>query len=119
MNNVLVESILNSVKKQACVAPECISFDEDLVMYINAQLVILNDIGVGVEGFQISDDSSTWSDFIPDNLPLANLAKTYTGTKVKMIFDPATSSIVQDAQKTYVAELEWRLKEKAGRQKEN
>ena len=98
MKNVLVESILQSVKKQVNVAPECTSFDSDLI---------------------ISDDSATWSDFIPDNQGLANLAKTYTGTKVKIIFDPPTSSIVLEALKSYASELEWRLKEKAGLQKED
>ena len=119
MENVLVESILQSVKKQVNVAPECTSFDSDLIMYINAQLVILDDIGVGKSDFMISDDSATWSDFIPDNTGLANLAKTYTGTKVKIVFDPPTSSIVLEALKSYASELEWRLKEKAGLQKED
>ena len=112
MNDVLIESILGSVKKQVNVAPECTSFDEDLVMYINAQLAILNDIGVGTDGFTISDGTSTWADFIPDNVALANLARTYTGTKVKIIFDPPTSSIVLEASKNYATELEWRMSEK-------
>lgn len=112
MNDVLIESILGSVKKQVNVAPECTSFDEDLVMYINAQLAILNDIGIGTDGFTISDDTSTWADFIPDNVALANLVRTYTGTKVKIIFDPPTSSIVLEASKSYAAELEWRMSEK-------
>ena len=99
MNDVLIESILGSVKKQVNVAPECTSFDEDLVMYINAQLAILNDIGVGTDGFTISDNTS-------------NLARTYTGTKVKIIFDPPTSSIVLEASKNYATELEWRMSEK-------
>lgn len=112
MNDVLIESILSSVKKQVNVAPECTSFDEDLIMYINAQLAILNDIGIGTDGFTISDDTSTWADFIPDNMALANLVRTYTGTKVKIIFDPPTSSIVLEASKNYAKELEWRMSEK-------
>lgn len=112
MNDVLIESILGSVKKQVNVAPECTSFDEDLVMYINAELAILNDIGIGTDGFTISDDTSTWADFIPDNVALANLARTYIGTKVKIIFDPPTSSIVLEASKSYAMELKWRMSEK-------
>ena len=38
MNDVLIESILGSVKKQVNVAPECTSFDEDLIMYIKTEI---------------------------------------------------------------------------------
>ena len=71
--------------------------------------MVLNQLGVGPdEGFTISDDSATWSDFLGEDKSLEGV-KTYVYMKVRMIFDPPTSSSVMDSMKRSIDELEWRL----------
>ena len=104
-----MDSILTSVKKQLGIAEEYTHFDPDIIMHINSAFSILNQLGVGPpDGFSISDDSSDWTDFIGDSKNL-ELVKTYVGLKVRLIFDPPTSSAVMEAIKQNLAELEWRI----------
>ena len=104
-----MDSILTSVKKQLGIAEEYTHFDPDIIMHINSAFSILNQLGVGPpNGFSISDDSSNWTDFIGDSKKL-ELVKTYVGLKVRLIFDPPTSSAVMEAIKQNIAELEWRI----------
>ena len=78
-------------------------------MHINSVFMVLNQLGVGPdEGFTISDDSATWSDFLGEDKSLEGV-KTYVYMKVRMIFDPPTSSSVMDSMKRSIDELEWRL----------
>ena len=104
------ESILNTTKKLLGVDPEYDSFDTDIIVCVNSALGILNQLGVGPEeGFQISGDTETWSDFLPDDLPAQEMAKTYVFLKSKLAFDPPQASGVTEAVKSQIAELEWRL----------
>lgn len=104
-----MDSILTSVKKQLGIAEDYEHFDPDIIMHINSVFSILNQLGVGPpEGFSISDETSVWTDFIGDSLKL-ELIKTYVYLKIRMIFDPPTSSAVMDAFKQNIAELEWRI----------
>lgn len=78
-------------------------------MHINSVFMVLNQLGVGPdEGFTISDDSATWSDFLGKDKSLEGV-KTYVYMKVRMIFDPPTSSSVMDSMKRSIDEFEWRL----------
>ena len=66
-----MESILTSIKKMLGIEAEYTHFDADIIMHINSVLMILNQLGVGpAEGFIIEDDTSTWSDFVPDETPV-------------------------------------------------
>ena len=104
-----MDSILTSVKKQLGIAEDYEHFDPDIIMHINSVFSILNQLGVGPpEGFSISDETSVWTDFIGDSLKL-ELVKTYVYLKIRLIFDPPTSSAVMDAFKQNIAELEWRI----------
>lgn len=104
-----MDSILTSVKKQLGIAEDYEHFDPDIIIHINSVFSILNQLGVGPpEGFSISDETSVWTDFIGDSLKL-ELVKTYVYLKVRLIFDPPTSSAVMDAFKQNIAELEWRI----------
>lgn len=103
------DSILTSIKKLIGISEDDAGFDLDLIFHINSVFLILYQIGVGPEiPFSISDKTTTWSDFIPDISKLEAI-KTYMFLKVKMIFDPSTSSIVLESQKNLLSELEWRL----------
>ena len=104
-----MDSILTSVKKIIGISEEDESFDTDLIMHINSVLMILNQLGVGPEdGFSITDKSAVWTDLIGDN-KFIEATKTFVGLKVRLIFDPPTSSAVLDSINKTISELEWRI----------
>ena len=104
-----MDSILTSVKKIIGISEEDESFDADLIMHINSVLMILNQLGVGPEdGFSITDKSAVWTDVIGDN-KFIEAIKTFVGLKVRLIFDPPTSSAVLDSINKTISELEWRI----------
>lgn len=104
-----MESILTSIKKLLGITEEDSSFDLDIIMLINSAFVNLQQLGVGPsEGFSIEDDTATWEDFLGDDKAV-NMVRNFIWLKVKMVFDPPTSSFVMDAIKHEIAENEWRL----------
>ena len=105
-----MESILTSVKKLLGIAEGYDHFDQDIIMHINSVFMILTQLGVGPsEGFIIMDDCATWDDFITNNRILREVVKAYTGTKVRLQFDPPTSSSLANALNKMVSEYEWRI----------
>lgn len=105
-----IPSILGSTKKKLGLDPEeNTDFDEDLIDFINAALSTLTQIGIGPStGFQIEDDSATWSDFIGDD-PRMNLVKPFVFFRVRLAFDKESSSYVQQSIVDQLREYEWRL----------
>lgn len=104
-----MDSILTSVKKMLGIAEEYTHFDADLIMHINSVFMILAQLGVGPsEGFFIEDDTATWDEFIQDNKEI-NSVKSYVGLKVRLLFDPPTSSAAMEAANRLIEEFEWRL----------
>lgn len=104
-----MESILTSIKKLLGIGEEYDRFDPDIIMHINTVFMILNQLGVGPsEGFSIQDSKSAWTDFIPAGSNL-EAVKSYVHLKVKLMFDPPSSSAVMEAINRTIAELEWRL----------
>ena len=103
-----MESILNSVKSHIGISEEETHFDSDIIIHINSVFSILNQMGVGpAKTFSVVDSNTIWDDFCDDDD--YNEVKTYMYLKVKMIFDPPSSSSVMDAFKRQIDELEWRL----------
>lgn len=108
-----MESILIYIRQMLIGNDDETHFDPDIIIHINSVFSILNQMGVGPkETFSIVDDKATWSDFIEDDADY-NEVKTYMYLKVKMIFDPPSSSSVMDAFKRQIDELEWRLSVRA------
>ena len=104
-----MESILTSIKKMLGITEEYIHFDTDIIICINSVFLNLTQLGVGpVDGFSISDDTSTWYDFIGDTKKF-EAVKTYVYLKVKLLFDPPQSSGATEAIDRQIKELEWRL----------
>ena len=104
-----MDSILTSIKKLLGIEEDYGHFDPDIIMHLNSVFMILTQLGVGPsEGFSIEDDTSTWSDFIP-NLQNLEAVKTYVYLKVKLLFDPSGSSAVTESMNRQISELEWRL----------
>lgn len=102
------ESILNSIKKLLGPEADYNHFDQDIIMHINTVFVILYQLGVGKKSFMITDDSATWSDYLDDWTNLEAI-KTYIYLKVRLVFDPPSSSSVMEAIKENIRELEWRI----------
>lgn len=110
-NNTLqtTDSILTSIKKLLGITEECIDFDADIIIHINSVLMILTQLGVGPsEGFFIEDKNDYWDDFLEDIEQLESV-KTYVYLKVRLIFDPPSSSAVIESFNRTISELEWRL----------
>lgn len=104
-----MESILTSVKKLLGIDEEYKQFDTDIIIHINSVLMVLTQIGVGPsEGFSISDEFSTWEEFIGDK-PYLNSVKSYVYLRVKLLFDPPLSSAAMDSITKLANEFEWRL----------
>lgn len=103
-----MDSILTSVKKMLGIPAEHKQFDPDIIFHINTVFTILNQLGVGPEaGFSISDESAVWTDFVSDTR--LESIKSYMYAKVRMIFDPPTSTPVSEALNNVIKELEWRI----------
>lgn len=106
----ITDSILTSIKKMLGITEECTDFDADLIIHINSVLMILTQIGVGPsEGFFIEDKEDFWDDFLEDDIEQLEAVKTFVYLKVRLIFDPPSSSAVAESFNRTISELEWRL----------
>ena len=104
-------SILVSIKKLLGLTDTYTPFDADIIMHINTVFMTLHQLGVGPSvGFKIEDDIAVWTDYLSDSI-LLEAAKSYVYMKVKLMFDPPSSSFVIESYKTLCSELEWRLTE--------
>lgn len=103
------KSILVSIKKLLGLAADYTAFDTDIMLHINSVFMILNQLGVGPKaGFAIKGDAECWTDFLPDT-PKLEAVKSYTYLKVRLMFDPPTSSSVLESYQRQISELEWRI----------
>lgn len=102
------DSILISIKKLLGITAEYDAFDVDIIMHINTVLGILNQLGVGVDGYTIKDSHDTWDNFL-NNQQMLEMVKTYVYLRVRMLFDPPQSGSTAEAFKNTIAELEFRI----------
>lgn len=109
------ESILTSVKKGVGGIIEMDeSFDDDIILHINTTLAELVQMGVGPkDGFEISDKTATWQDFIGDDKRV-NMVKSYVVLSVRMLFDPPSSGTAVKSFEQQIDKLGWRLREQSG-----
>lgn len=106
---ITVESILTSIKLLLGITEDYEHFDNQIVAHINSVLMILTQLGVGPpDGFIVKDKTDTWNEFIPDGKNL-ELVKSYVHLKVKLLFDPPSSSVVMESTNRMINEFEWRL----------
>lgn len=104
-----MSSILTGTKLSLGITEDNTDFDEILIVHINTVLNILTQLGVGPsDGFLISDASTQWEDLL-EKSKLLDLTKTYMSMKVRMMFDPPTSSSVAEAYNRMISELEYRI----------
>lgn len=105
----MTDSILDTVKKVLGIEPDYEAFDIDIIMHINSVFATLQQLGVGpASGFFIENKEAKWADILGDD-PTTNNVKTYVCLRVKLIFDPPTTSFAIDSMKRQVEELEWRI----------
>lgn len=105
-----IESILTSTKDALGLAEDYTHFDSQIIMHINSVFSTLQQLGVGpIEGFQINDKTEKWTDLFPLGDPRLNFVNTYVYLKVKLIFDPPTTSFAIDAFQKQVDQYEWRF----------
>ena len=96
-----MDSILISIKKLLGITEEYKQFDPDIIIHINSVFLTLKQLGVGPEkAFAITGEYETWDQFLPEDNPNFEAVKSYMHIKVKLLFDPPTSSAVIEAMKT-------------------
>ena len=99
--------ILTDIKKLLGIPDDYEHFDVDILLHINSFLRVLNQVGVGVNSFTASKDS-TWDEFLDGDTRLEE-AKTFVYIRTRLVFDPPTSSFVADSLSKTADELLWRL----------
>lgn len=103
-------SILNDIKKILNVPADYDVFDPEIIIHINSVFLTLNQLGIGpAAGFFIEDDEATWGDYLLTGDINLNAVKTYIYLRVRVLFDPPTTSFVLDSMNQQIKELEWRL----------
>lgn len=103
------ESILTSIKKLLGIEEDYINFDTDIILYINSVFVTLKQLGAGpIDGYSISDKTAKWSDYLGTDSKLNDI-QTYMYMKVRLVFDPPSTSFGIDSLRKMITEAEWRI----------
>lgn len=104
-----ISSILTSVKKELGIAEDYTHFDADVLTHINSTLSIFFQLGIGPQdkAVQVVDDSTTWEEFL-ENKEELNMARVQMFVRVKMLFDPPSTTHVSQAMQSTLTELDWR-----------
>ena len=108
----LDESILQSVKLSLGIPVEYEYFDRQILMHLNSIMAVLYQLGVGPEdGFYVTDESVIWRDLLSDAETQKKFlyVQSYVCLRVRLLFDPPTSSGAIDAMERQMRELEWRI----------
>ena len=100
-------TILGDIKKLIGIVPEYEAFDDQILICINAAFATLHQLGVGPEEGFFVDKDTNWDDYY-SSMRL-NFIKSYVSMKVRVMFDPPTSSFALDALNKQIAEYEWRI----------
>ena len=105
----MADSIFNSVKKVVGLLGDDDSFDEDILLHINSVVSTLRQLGLSIPSdFYVRDDVQTWRDLLGEFRDL-DLVKSYMAMKVRLMFDPPSSSFGLASMTEMVKELEWRI----------
>lgn len=103
----MTEVVLTDIKKMLGIEPEVNEFDIDVLSAVNSAFFTLYQLGIGSEEPIVIGSDTTWDDFT--TTAPKNVVRDYVYLKVKMVFDPPSSSFVAEAMKDRIAELEFRL----------
>lgn len=108
MNDILSNNIFNDVKRNLPISEEDNSFDDEILTYINSIFFDLNQIGLGPDEIFFVDQSKTWGDF-SNIVGLLSAVREYIIIKVRIKFDPPSSSFVLSSYNEIANKMEWRL----------
>lgn len=104
------DSILDSIKHELGIDVGCDAFDLDVRMHINSALSTLYQIGVeSARNKLVTGPDVGWLDIFEGDEDLLPMISQYILLKVRIIFDPPTSSFVLESINKTIAELEWRI----------
>lgn len=102
-----MDSILESIKKLLGLPKDYTAFDPDIIMHINTAFFFLSQI-YGAP-YSITGYDETWSAFFVDRPKQLESIKSYVYLRVRLLFDPPSSTSLLEAMKEQIRELEWRL----------
>ena len=103
-------SILNTIKDLLGPSSEHTAFDSEIIIHINTALMRLRQLGVGPQkGYSIKDGKETWADYLGEEEANLEAVKTYIYLKVRLVFDPPSSSFVLESINKQILELEFSL----------
>ena len=103
------DSILKTIKKLLGLLQDDTSFDLDITTHINSVLSLLRQIGFTIaDNFMVTSEAATWSELV-GSVKHLDLVRTYIYLRVRLLFDPPTSSFGLDSMQKQAAEFEWRL----------
>ena len=102
------DSVLFTVKKMLGLSSDYDAFDTDIVVFINSALLVIKQLGVPMLLSRISGSGETWADVIGDRDDIEPV-KEIVYLRVRRMFDPPSSSAVDNAMLEQIHELEWRV----------
>lgn len=103
------QSILTSTKKILGLDPTYTQFDLDVLTHINTVFSRLTELGIGdPAGFFIEDESAEWDDFLGGD-PILGQVKSYVYLRVRMLWDPPSTSYHIAAMQEEIRQMEWRM----------
>lgn len=112
---MLSGSILVGVRPLCNVDENDESFDLQLIPYINGQIMMAHQFGIGYNGFIVSGTGETWKDWLGDDGHKVSAAITWLGLTVRQLFDPPTGGEKDTIQRT-VDKMEYMLRDKSERE---
>lgn len=108
MSVINEESILKSIRKLIGPEDDYTHFDPDITIHINSAINRLFQLGVdSAKGFRVTSEDETWGDLFGSDEDVIDMCKTFIYYKVKMGFDPPSSSIAAEAINSEIDKQEW------------
>lgn len=105
-----MNSILDSIKQLLGIPATDTAFDTDIIIHINSAFMALNQLGIGgATVFSISDNTTTWADYLSTDEDTYSAVKTYVFLLVREAFDPPSTASLMTSMQNLRRELEWRL----------
>ena len=102
------QSILDSIRKIIGNGELDEYFNTDLCFAINSTLQTANQMGIVCDDYSIQDDTKTWKDILLDEEKInLHALISWTALRVRLLFDPPTSSILLNSINEEVKRLEW------------
>lgn len=103
------DSILEGIRRGCQIDQNCNDFDDEIIPFANSVFAKLTRLGVGPEeGYALTEPKELWSNYCSDKI-LLGFVKPFVYKKVRLLFDPPTSTSIADAMKEETNELEWNI----------